>query len=76
MLDPFTRIWKRVENSKNDSDLAVFMDLMYVCEQMTKIVALGLIVACLLECLQLVNISPNSEINTTMAFIQSLLLLK
>lgn len=46
MLEPFTRIWKRIENSKTDSDVTVLYNLLYACEQMTKIVALGLI-ACL-----------------------------
>src|SRR5450759_1616481 len=43
MLEPINRMWTKIENSKSDSDIAVFLDLMYGCEQMVKIIALGLI---------------------------------
>ena len=46
MLEPLSRMWNKVENSKNDSDIAFFFDLMYACEQVVKIATFGLI-ACL-----------------------------
>ncbi|MDO1451602.1 NB-ARC domain-containing protein [Rhodocytophaga aerolata] len=48
MILPINRMWERVETAKDDSDMALFMNLMYMGEQLVKILAAGLI-ACVIE---------------------------
>ncbi|MES2568088.1 MAG: NB-ARC domain-containing protein [Bacteroidota bacterium] len=43
MIKPIRKIFERAELSKSDSDTAYFLDLMYTGEQMTKLVASGLV---------------------------------
>jgi len=42
---PLERMWSRVENARQDSDAAFFMELMYSGEMLAKAVAAGMVAA-------------------------------
>ncbi len=42
---PLTRMWGRVENARQDSDPAFFMELMYLGEMLTKVAVAGMVAA-------------------------------
>ena len=44
-LLPLARMWVRVENARQDSDSAFFMELMYLGEMLTKIAVAGMVAA-------------------------------
>lgn len=42
---PLARMWSRVENARQDSDAAFFMELMYLGEMLTKVTVAGMVAA-------------------------------
>ena len=45
MLTPIKRMWERVEIARQDSDSALFLDLMYAAEQLLKLACVGMVSA-------------------------------